>query len=147
MSASLGRLLSSLIRSCRAVRHVATVQGLTSMDSHIITPMEAKAACSWAVVQQTHSQLQCGDTVNLKLFLLRSILVPSLHHVCELWGMHKACGAANRARAAFQSLYDRYLRHICGVKYITASAMLLEELGCHLYRFFGGGGLLNFGTG
>jgi len=38
--------------------------------SHLITPFKAKAAGSWAVVQQRHSQLQCGNTVNLKLFLL-----------------------------------------------------------------------------
>ncbi|DBA95762.1 TPA: hypothetical protein ACH3X1_001316 [Trebouxia sp. C0004] len=56
--------------------------------SHLITPLKAKAAGSWAVVQQRHSQLQCGSTVNLKLFLLQSILLPSLHYGCELWGMH-----------------------------------------------------------
>ncbi len=38
-------------------------------------------------------------------------------------------GEAQKARAALQSIYDRYLRHICGVKYATPSAMLLEELG------------------
>ncbi len=56
--------------------------------SHLITPPKAKAAGSWAVVQQRHSQLQCGNTVNLKLFLLQSISVPSLHYGCDLWGMH-----------------------------------------------------------
>jgi hypothetical protein len=34
--------------------------------SHIITPLKAKAAGSWAVVQQRHSQLQCGNAVNLE---------------------------------------------------------------------------------
>ncbi len=85
-------------------------------------------ACSWAVVQQRHSQLQCGNTVNLKLFLQQGILAPSLHYGCELWGMHTPRGEAQKARAALQSIYDRYLRHICGVKYATPSAMLLEEL-------------------
>ncbi len=56
--------------------------------SHLITPLKAKAAGSWVVVQQRHSQLQCGNTVNLKLFLIQSILVPSLHYDCDLWGMH-----------------------------------------------------------
>ncbi|DBA96670.1 TPA: hypothetical protein ACH3X1_016740 [Trebouxia sp. C0004] len=97
--------------------------------SHLITPLKAKAAGSWAVVQQRHSQLQCGSTVNLKLFLLQSILVPSLHYGCELWGMHTPCGEAQKARVALQSIYDRHLRHVCGVKYATPSAMLLEELG------------------
>ena len=32
--------------------------------SHRITPLKAKATGSWAVVQQRHSQLQCGSTVN-----------------------------------------------------------------------------------
>ena len=97
--------------------------------SHLITPLKAKAAGSWAVVQQRHSQLQCGNTVNLKLFLLQGILAPSLHYGCELWGMHTPRGEAQKARAALQSIYDRYLRHICGVKYATPSAMLLEESG------------------
>ena len=51
--------------------------------SHLITPLKAKAAGSWAVVQQRHSQLQCGNTINLKLFLLQGILVPPLHYGCE----------------------------------------------------------------
>ncbi|DBA74355.1 TPA: hypothetical protein ACH3X1_011128 [Trebouxia sp. C0004] len=97
--------------------------------SHVITPLKAKAAGSWAVVQQRHSQLQYGSTVNLKLFLLQSILVPSLHYDCELWGMHTPHGEAQKARVTFQSIYDRHLRHICGVKYATPNAMLLEELG------------------
>ncbi len=84
--------------------------------SHFIIPLKAKVAGSWAVVQQSLSQLQCGNIVNLKLFLLQSILVPSLHCGCELWGMHSPCGAAKRARTALQSIYDR---HICGVRYTT----------------------------
>ncbi len=43
--------------------------------------------------------------------------------------MHTPRGEAQKARAALQSIYDRYLRHICGVKHATPSAMLLEELG------------------
>jgi len=89
-----------------------------------------------AVVQQRHSQLQCGNTVNLKLFLLQGILAPSLHYGCELWGMHTPCGEAQKARVALQSVYDRYLRHICGVKYATPSAMLLEELGLSPLQVF-----------
>ncbi len=46
--------------------------------AHLITPLKVRAAGSWAVVQQRHSQLQCGNTVNLKVFLLQSILAPSL---------------------------------------------------------------------
>ncbi len=124
------------------VEHVDTFKYLglhfhTSGDiSHLITPLKAKAAGSWAVVQQRHSQLQCGNTVNLKLFLLQGILVPSLHYGCELWGMHTPRGAAQRARVALQSIYDRYLRHICGVKYATPSAMLLEELGLSPLQVF-----------
>ena len=53
--------------------------------SHLITPLKAKAAGSWAVVQQRHSQLQCGNTVNLKLFLLQGI-----HPLCI---MVVSCGA------------------------------------------------------
>ena len=104
--------------------------------SHLITPLKAKAAGSWAVEQQRHSQLQCGNTVNLKLFPLPGNLVPSLHYGCELWGMHTPRGEAQKARVALQSIYDRYLRHICGVKFATPSAMLLEELGLSPLQVF-----------
>ncbi|DBA96093.1 TPA: hypothetical protein ACH3X1_001588 [Trebouxia sp. C0004] len=43
--------------------------------------------------------------------------------------MHTPRGEAQKARVFLQSIYDRHLRHICGVKYATPSAMLLEELG------------------
>ena len=104
--------------------------------SHLIAPLKAKAAGSWTVVQQRHSQLQCGNTINLKLFLLQNILVPSQHYGCGLWGMHNPRGVAQKARVALQSIYDRYLRHICGVKYATPSAMLLEELGLSPLQVF-----------
>ncbi len=84
--------------------------------SHLIIHLKAKAAGSWAVV---HSQLQHGSTVNVKLFLLQGILVPCLRYSCELWGMHIPCGAAQKAQVTLQSTYDRYLRHICRVKYVT----------------------------
>ena len=41
--------------------------------------------------------------------------------------MHTPTGEAKTARAALQSIYDRFLRHICGVKH-TPSIVLLEEL-------------------
>ncbi len=50
--------------------------------------------------------------------------------------MHSPRGAAQNARAALQSIYDRYLRHICGVKYTTPNAMLLEELGLSPLQVF-----------
>jgi len=37
-----------------------------------------------------------------------------------------------KARTALQSIQDRYLTHISGVKYATPSAMLLKIWGCHL---------------
>ena len=60
-------------------------------------------------------------TINLKLFLLQNIFVASLYYG-ELRDMHNPCGKAQKARVALQSIYDRYLRHICGVKYATPSA-------------------------
>ena len=95
--------------------------------SHLIAPLKAKAARSWGVVQQRHSQLQCGHTVHLMLSLLQSILVPALHYGCQIWGMHTPTGEAKTVRAALQSIYDRFLRRICGVKH-TPSIVLLEEL-------------------
>ncbi len=35
--------------------------------SHRISPIVAKATASWAIVWQKHAQLQCGDTVCLKI--------------------------------------------------------------------------------
>ncbi len=62
-----------------------------------------------------HHWVHCGNTVNLKLFLLQIILTPSLHYGCELWGMHTPRGKAQKARVALQSIFDRYLRHNNGV--------------------------------
>ncbi len=50
--------------------------------------------------------------------------------------MHTPRGEAQKARVALQSIYDRYLRHICGVKYAMPSAMLLEELGLSRLQVF-----------
>ena len=99
--------------------------------------MKAKAAGSWAVVQRRHSQLQCCATVNLKLQLLQSILVPSIHYGCELWGMH-SLGAplANKARIGLERMYTQFLRCICAVRSNTPSAMLLTELGLSSLKVF-----------
>lgn len=105
--------------------------------SHLISPMKAKAAGSWAVVQRRHSQLQCGATVNLKLQLLQSILVPSIHYGCELWGMHSpGVSLANKARAGLEQMYAQFLRRICAVKFNTPSAILLTELGLSSLKVF-----------
>ncbi len=72
----------------------------------------------------------------VKLHILQGILVPSLHYRCALSGMHSPNGTAQRARTAVQSICDRYLRHICRVKYATSSAMLLRELWLSLLQGF-----------
>ena len=101
------------------VEHVDTLKHLglhfhtSGGISHLIAPLKAKAAWSWGVVQQRHSQLQCGHTVHLMLSLLQSILVPALHYGCQIWGMHTPTGEAKAARAALQSMYDRFLPRIC----------------------------------
>ena len=70
-----------------------------------------KMAASWAVVQKKHALLKCGDTVNLKSKLLQSILVPTIHYGCEVWGMHsQRTSSANSARSQLQHLYELYLR-------------------------------------
>ena len=105
--------------------------------SHLISPLKAKATGSWAVVQRRHSQLQCGNTVSLKLQLLQSILVPTIHYGCELWGMHSPqSAAANRARSDLEQTYARFLRHVCGVRFNTPSSMLLTELGLTALKVF-----------
>ncbi len=50
--------------------------------------------------------------------------------------MHTTCDEAQKARVALQSIYNKYLGHICGVKYATPSAMLLEELGLSPLQVF-----------
>ena len=105
--------------------------------SHLIRPLKAKATGSWAVVQRRHSQLQCGNTVNIKLRLLQSILVPTMHYGCELWGMHSPhSAAANKARSDLEQVYARFLRHVCGVRFNTPSSMLLTELGLSALKVF-----------
>ena len=105
--------------------------------SHLIRPLKAKATGSWAVVQRRHTQLQCGNTVHLKLQLLQSILVPSVHYGCELWGMHSPGAATvNKARAGLEQVYARFLRRICRVRFNTPSALLLTELGLSPLKVF-----------
>ena len=94
--------------------------------SHLIAPLKAKANRSCGVVQG-YSQLQCGNTVNLMLSTLQSILVPALHYGCQLWGVHIPTGEAKAAQADLQFIYDRFPRRICGVKH-APRAVLLEEL-------------------
>ena len=103
--------------------------------SHIIQPLKAKAAASWALVQRRHSQLQCGNTIRSKLQLLQSILVPSVHYGCELWGMHRAA-MANRARANLEQLYASFLKRICGLRRNTPTSMVLVELALTPLKLF-----------
>ncbi len=71
----------------------------TGSVAYSISPLRAKPASSWGVVQQRHAQLQCGDTVHFKLKLLQSIPISAINHGCEVWGMHSpAVAAANQAR-------------------------------------------------
>ena len=118
------------------IEQVATFKylGLHFLESgavvHFINPIKSKAGGSWAAVQQRHSLLQCGRTVNLQLHLLQAVLVPVLQYGCQICGMHGPCvAAANRARLDLQRLYDFYLRMICSLLQTTPRKMLLAELG------------------
>ena len=70
-----------------AVEQVATFKylGLHFHQSgavvHLISPIKSKAGGFWAAVQQRHSLLQCGKTINLHLHLLQAVLVPVLQYV------------------------------------------------------------------
>ena len=89
-------------------------------------------ASAWAsaVVQMKHAQFGCGDTVNLKLRLLQTILVPTVHYGCEVWGMHSThVAVASAARADLQRLYEFYLHRVCGLPRYVPSLCLLCELG------------------
>ncbi len=98
--------------------------------AHLINPIKSKAGGSWAAVQRRHSLLQCGNTVNLHLHLLQTVLVPVLQHGCQVWGMHSPrAAAASRACLDLQRLYDYYLRTICGLLPSTPRRILLAELG------------------
>lgn len=99
--------------------------------------LKAKMTGSWTMVQRQHLQLQCGNTVNLKLHLLQSILFPTKHYGCELWGMHSPHSAiANRARSDLEQIYARFLRCICGVHFNTPTSLLLTELGLSALQVF-----------
>ena len=115
--------------------HGAVLQSCHTLQPGNSTVLEKQWNQRWDRYhgQSRYSQLQCGNTVNLNLFLLQSILAPSLHYGCEIWGMHTP---RSEAQIALQCIYDRYLRHICGVKYATPSAMLREELGLSPLQVF-----------
>ena len=98
--------------------------------ARLVEPIKSRAGGSWAVVQRRHSLLQCGNTVNLHLYLLQTTLVPVLQYGCEIWGMHSPrVVAANGARDALQRLYDYYLRTVCRLSPSTPRNLLLMELG------------------
>ena len=63
------------------------------------------------MVQQWHSQLQCGNIVYLKL---QSILVPALRYGGQLWGMHTPTGEGKAAQADLQSIHDTFLNAFVG---------------------------------
>ena len=86
---------------------------------------------------KTTSQLQCGDTVNLKFQPLQSALVPSVHCTCELWGVQSPKAAkANKTRAESEQLNVKFLKSVCGLGSNTPSAMLLTELGMSCLAVF-----------
>lgn len=92
-------------------------------------------ASAWAVEQMKHAQFGCGNTINIKLRLLQTILVPTVHYGCEVWGMHSTqVAAANAARADLQRLYEFYLRRVCGLpRYVPSFAW---ELGLQTLRVY-----------
>lgn len=109
------RVSSSVVFTCneQAIEQVQSFKYLhfhsSGSNSHLIYPMKAKAAGLWAVVQRRHSQLHCGATVNAKLQLSQSILIPSIHYGCELWGMHSPGAAlANKARTSLEQMYAQF---------------------------------------
>ena len=88
-----------------------------------------------------------GDTVNLKFQLFQSILVPTFHYGCEVWGMHSPTNTdAKQARTQLEQKYMFYLKRICGVQSTTANAMILAETNVKSLKRFGGNSPSNFGT-
>lgn len=76
--------------------------------SYMITSFEAKTAGSWALVQQHHAQIQCGDNVTFQLPLFQSILVAAIRYGCQVWGTHSpSAAAANKARLHLEQLYKK----------------------------------------
>ena len=71
----------------------------------------------------------------MKLQLLHSILLPSVHYGSELFWLLWL----KKALSDLEQIYSKYLRHLCGVNYATPSAMLLEKVEpVTYYRSFGG---------
>ena len=106
--------------------------------SHLTAPLKAKEARSWGVVQQWHSQLQCGNIVYLKL---QSILVPALRYGGQLWGMHTPTGEGKAAQADLQSIHDTFLNAFVGSSMPLGLYLPLQRWKnwlCHLCKSFGG---------
>ena len=92
---------------------------------------QGQNGCILGFVQKKHALLKCGDTVNLKLKLLQTVLVPTVHYGCEVWGMHsQRFSSANSARTQLQHLYELYLRRICRPS-PRVQKFLAFKLGCH----------------
>ena len=95
---------------------------------HMIKPALDKAIAAWAIVQNKHANLHLGDTVNLKFHLFRSILIPTFHYGCEVWGMHSPRDpAAKQARCHLEQKYMFFLKRICGLQSTTANAVIHAE--------------------
>ena len=71
-----------LVEQVDTFKHLGLYFHSSGGISHLMTLLKAKAAGSWAVVQQRHSQLHCGNTVNLEFFLLQSILISLIKPLC-----------------------------------------------------------------
>ena len=108
-----------------------------------IRPINAKAAGSWAVVQRWHKHLQCGNIVYLKLQLLQSILVPSVHYGCEVYGMYSPRLQRSTRHALIWNYAQLSLR-ICRIRLNPPSAKLLTELGLSPLKVFCWRWTLNF---
>ena len=105
--------------------------------SHLVTPIIDKVKAAWAIVQQKHAHLQCGDTVSLMFRLLQSILIPTFHHGCEICGMHSHTDSRVKgARHQLESLYLKYMNILRGVPQSTPHDVVLTELNLSRLRYF-----------
>lgn len=64
-------------------------------------------------------------------------MVPALLYGFQLWGMHTPTGEAMAAMADLQSIYDRFLRRICGLS-MRLGLYCWKNWLCHLCKSLGG---------
>ena len=93
---------------------------------------------AWSLLQQRYRNLRCVSSVHLLLRLYQVCVPPAGSYGCEVWGIRRLSGAAQKARQRLASVHLQILRQISGIRTDVPTAILFRE-NCRKspYRIFG----------